>query len=525
MPSLLNRLAALGIGGGLLALTAFGTLPDGGTGTPPAWGRSAAAQAAPSAAPGIEARLDSIFAKGRGQFFQTVPRLLEKHFRRDELSAGDLQRLAAAERDIPFLFERIANIAYQKDALIYADLISAGDSASLDRFETMFLALSEDYAGRFVGSLFRADVHADFARKLPQNRGKSTLDIVLQTLGYNVNHSVPAVPESERFRNFIEPDYRSQWAIDAINAGPAWSESRGEGVVVAVLDSGIDPFNAAFEDRLVPGFSFLRRTRPPWEAEDAPIIDHGLHGTGVASALLAIAPECRVMMIRTADSETMNDPSHPSWLYELGAAGIHYAVNHGVQVISKSSALNAAEPAFAEAVGRANENNVSICSSAGNIPRSFLGLPPEESVYDAFDREVLLIGGVQRTPRGIRPWPHSVPNIFVDVAAPSQDVFVLVPSYLKDLKNGYVSGTSLSAPIAAGVVALMRSAAPAPPEILAKPGRYAALITRALKETAKLEEIGLSEPNLTVGSGLIDAAAAIRRLRRLMADDQPVERN
>lgn len=464
----------------------------------------------------VNARLDAVFETGREAFFETVNLLLDKHFLRDDLTPGDLERIRDGGQGIPTLFERIINLAYQKDAPLYEGLIAKGDDASLDLFEKRFNGMARDYAARFVGSLFRTGFLSDLSWRMPRMKDKSRLDVVLQTLGYGVNHTVPDIPEEERYRNQIEEDISTQWAIEAVNARKGWTESKGGGVVVAMLDSGIDPFNSFFKGRMVKGASFLRRSTPPWSGEDPPNIDYGLHGSGVSTALLAIAPECRVMMIRTGDSDTMNDPPLPYWHMELHAAGIYRAVHSGAHIISISSSLHATEPVVMEAVRYAYEKNVAICSSAGNIPRAFLGIDPKHVVYHAFDQEVLLIGGVHQTERGIRPWPASIPNMYIDVAAPSVDVFVLVPTYLKDQENQYAAGTSLSAPIAAGVVAVMRAAAPPTPELLAEPGEYVRLITQALRGSARLNELGMTEPNQAVGYGLIDAAGAIQRLRELM---------
>ncbi|MBN1222724.1 MAG: S8 family serine peptidase, partial [Candidatus Aminicenantes bacterium] len=416
-----------------------------------------------------ENRLNQIFKEARAEFFSTVDKILEKHFRKVELRPEDLERIANASKEIPSLFERIMILAYQKDEPVYASLIQKGDESSLQFFKEKFIALARDYAARFVGSLFRKQPQADFAMMLPHNQGKSTLDLVLQTLGYSVKTELPDYPKEKWFTNEIESDLESQWGIDAVKARECWSITRGEGVVVAVIDSGIDPYNSLFEKRTIPGVNFVGKTTPPWSEENPPMIDYGLHGTGVSSALLAIAPECKIMPIRIHDSDTMNDPPFDYWLTEQAAAGIYWAVHHGAHVISKSSRLLPAEPVVGEAVRYANEHNVVICSSAGNIPRVHLGLRPEETLYRAFDKEVLLIGGVEKDRDKIRAWPYSVPGDFVDVAAPSQDVFVLVPVYMKGMKNLYVAGTSLAAPIAAGVVALMRSAAPPSRGLLGKP--------------------------------------------------------
>jgi subtilisin family serine protease len=145
--------------------------------------------------------------------------------------------------------------------------------------------------------------------------------------------------------------------------------TKGEGVVVAVIDSGLDPFNSLFKDRAVPGFNFLVRTTPPWSAEAPPMIDWGLHGTGCSSALLAVAPDCRIMPVRVHDGDTMNDPVYDYWIFEFVAAGIYYAVHHGAQVISLSAPLPATEPSLREAVRYAYRENVPLALGREHLPR------------------------------------------------------------------------------------------------------------------------------------------------------------
>jgi len=463
----------------------------------------------------VNAQLNLIFSEAKNEFFITVTKLLRHHTLRYELNPADLSKLFDARNQIPYLFERIMIIAYQKDEPQFSRWIKQGDKKSLEKFRTKFIELSRDYAGRFVGSLFRKSRSYELAIHLKHNRGKSRLELVLQTLGYKARNDLPDIPPEQWFSNKIEPEYFSQWAIEAVNARKCWSLTKGRGVIVAVVDSGIDPYNSLFKDRIVPGFNFLKRTSPPWSGENPPMIDYGLHGTGVSSALLMIAPECSIMPVRIHDSDTMNDPAFDYWLQEFMAAGIYYAVHHGAHVIQISAAVSSSEPVVAEAIRYAYYHNVIICSSAGNIPRSYLGIRPEDVLYNAFDKEVLLVGGVEKRNTDIRPWPFSVPGPYVDTAAPSKDIYVIVPVYMKEFKDGYVAGTSLSSPIVSGVLALMRSSVPPSADHLKMPGAYCRLLTQCIIKTARLNILGLAAPSEVVGRGLIDAYAAVQMIRHL----------
>jgi subtilisin family serine protease len=472
---------------------------------------SAAAQT-----PATDADLAQVFADSKTEFFSTVDKLLAHHPLKDQLSADDTLRLHDAQNQIPGLFERVMILAYQKDEPQFTDWIQKGDPASLKSFREAFVSLAHEYGVRFVGSLFRRDRAFDFAMALPHNRGKSRLQLVLQTLGYNAKTDPAPVPPEERFKNKVDPEFFTQWAIGAVHAPEAQKVSKGAGVIVAVIDSGLDPYNSFFKDRTVPGFSFIGRAKAPWESEPVDTVDWGEHGTAVSSVLALIAPEARIMPIKVLDADTMNDPPFPYWLNEFTAAGIYYAVNHGAQVISLSQDVVSSEPVIWQAVRYAYSRNVVISTSGGNIARDQTGLGSDTGMYRSFDHEVLLVGGLEKKGDTIRAWPGTMPGSQMTIAVPC-NALVIAPTYMSDAKPDYHTGTSIAAPIAAGIVALMRSAAPPPKHLLDQTGAYVRMISDTIKENARLDVLGFVDPNDIVGHGLPNADAAVRAMQRKMA--------
>jgi len=470
------------------------------------------------ATPETKQTLVKIYDDAKSEFFVTLDKFISTHPRRFELTGDDALRLHDARNQIPNLFERLMIVAYQKDEPLFSERIRKGDEESLKEFRKDFIDLSKEYAARFVGSLFRQEKGFDFAMTLPHNRGKGRLDLVLQSMGYNAKNDPPPVPPELRFANKIEPEFYSQWTLAALNAPKAQQVSKGEGVIVAVIDSGLDPYNALFKDKTVPGFSFVQqRSKAPWEDEPVTTVDWGVHGTAVASAVVLIAPEVRIMPMRALDGDTMNDPPYLYWPYETIAASIYWAVSHGAHIIQVSAALPSSEPVIWQAVRYAYSKNVVVSTSAGNISRFQWGLRPEDGMYRSFDHEVLLVGGVAHKGATMRAWDHTMPGPQMTVGVPAADVFAIVPTYIPEIKDDFVSGTSIASPLVSGVAALMRSAAPPPQALLEQPGAYVRLVTDALKDTARLNVLGLADPNDIIGHGLVDAYAAVQAIQKKVA--------
>jgi hypothetical protein len=217
-----------------------------------------------------------------------------------------------------------------------------------------------------------------------------------------------------------------------------WSRTRGEGQIVAVLDSAFDTTHPDLAGAFVPGTEMITGPGANW------------HGTGVAGIVAAraennigsagMAPEARVMPIRVC-----NDTGCPS----AGIArGIFWAVDHGADVINMSLSGAGYSSVTAVAVRYALDKNISVVASAGND-----GLNGNWVGYPAGHSGVISVSST--APDGT-PSNWAQHNWSVDISTVGDSTMLTMPG------GGYGSGsgTSFSGPAVAGAVALLRSAVP-----------------------------------------------------------------
>ena len=138
-----------------------------------------------------------------------------------------------------------------------------------------------------------------------------------------------------------------QWVLGMLNAAAAWQVTRGDGVIVAVIDSGVNPNVSDLVGSVITGPDFTgvktSRASSNW----------GVHGTWMASLIaghghdaglsgvVGIAPEARILSIRVIPDR--GDPHYSKYerepetfIQQSLAKGIDYAVTHGARVISMS---------------------------------------------------------------------------------------------------------------------------------------------------------------------------------------------
>jgi len=296
-----------------------------------------------------------------------------------------------------------------------------------------------------------------------------------------------------------------QAQLKAIDAPAAWRLSRGLGVTVGVLDTGVDAGAADLSGSVRTGPDYTLGADPPGYQPPhlhgtfiaSLIAGHG-SGPGRADGVIGVAPAARVLSVRVILDD--QEPglgrynTNPRFADAIGQ-GIRYAASHGAGVINMS--LGSAEPnrAMQAALAYAVSRGVVVVASAGNSGAPGPAYTPYS--YPASFTGVMSVAAVND--EGVRA-PFSDRNSSVVLSAPGVNVIGSGPggTYLQ------ASGTSPAAAFVSGVAALIRSAYPrlSPAQV------EQAMISSAARRPAA----GYSP---ATGFGEVDAAAALRAAGRL----------
>jgi len=305
-----------------------------------------------------------------------------------------------------------------------------------------------------------------------------------------------------------------QWVLGMLDAEAAWQVTKGAGVTVAVIDSGVNPDVSDLAGSVITGPDYTGVTTSPASK------NWGVHGTWMASLIaghgheggfsgvIGVAPEARILSIRVIPDR--GDPHYHRYerepetvIQQSLADGIRYAVSHGAQVISMSIGYSAPSATVRAELQQAYDHGVVVLASAGNSggPSDRDGEAPES--FPANYPGVISVGAVNQDGAVAG---FSSDNLSVQVAAPG----VSVPAQGRDSQYWLVSGTSPACALVAGVAALIKSRYPRlAPDLVAS-----ALTSTTTGRPAR----GYDSQ---VGFGIVDAAAALAKAGQL-AGARPV---
>ena len=277
----------------------------------------------------------------------------------------------------------------------------------------------------------------------------------------------------------------SQWGLSAVGAEGAWGITRGLGVTVAVLDSGVDDAHPDLHGRLLPAVDLVGDglTRDPFGhgTRIAGIIAGVMDGAGIAG----VASDVRILPIRVLAADGEGDQNRT-------ARGIRAAVAAGAQVINLSLSSQTPSPAQADAIRYALDNGVTVVAAAGN--RRGQGSP---TVYPAAYPGVI---GVSSIGRGLRASEFASRGPFIDLVAPGQRIVTT------EVGGGWgrQDGTSLAAAFVTAGAALVRAA---------NPTLSRAQVTDILLSTSK--DLGRRGRDDDFGAGLLRVDRAVRAAARM----------
>jgi subtilisin family serine protease len=287
--------------------------------------------------------------------------------------------------------------------------------------------------------------------------------VVYAELNY-LGEAPEGVAKSSWSRGGDEGGYGSQWAPSKIRLPEAHTVSRGAGITVAVLDTGADLDHPALAGHLMPGFDFVDLDADPREegvyGQD---IAYG-HGTHVAGLVALAAPEAKIMPLRILKP----DGTGNSWLlaqalrYAVGtpAAGI-LPPEDKADVINISYSVRQRSLLLDNVLGllAALPDGPVVVAAAGNRG------PSTVKEYPAGENKPGVLAVAASTEADMLA-DFSTRGSWVDLAAPGEGIMSSVPD------NAYSvwSGTSMAAPLAAGVAALVRARYPSysPSQITAR---------------------------------------------------------
>lgn len=138
-----------------------------------------------------------------------------------------------------------------------------------------------------------------------------------------------------------------QWNLDLVGAPEAWATSRGEGIVVAVVDTGVDTSHVDLADQVVAAIDCVGAAGDPTRCRpggDADLDGHGTHVAGLVAAaadnghgIAGVAPEARLLAVRAvAPGSCSRRPCGGTGRGADVAAGVRWAVTAGADVVNLS---------------------------------------------------------------------------------------------------------------------------------------------------------------------------------------------
>ncbi len=420
---------------------------------------------------------------------------LDVDFIKIQLNAGDrlkvdidTNQITSALNSVLRLFDSAGNqLAFNDDAT------ASGESSSLDSYIEFAATVSGTYYVAVSGSGNSSDNPSVQGSGSLGSTGSYSIEVSV-TLDYNSNYGyglvdaaaavAKALGQSSPFSDVANLGGNS-WGLDMVNAPEVWAkEYTGQGIVVAVVDSGVDYTHPDLDNNIwvnrdeiagngidddsngyiddIRGWDFDGNDNAPTDLNG-----HGTHVAGIIAAeknnfgVTGVAYNATIMPVKVGN----NSPSS-----SVVAQGVRYAADNGADVINLSLGLPD-DSEVAAAIKYATEKGTVVVMAAGNEYSSQPRFPA--SLVNQWG---IAVGSVDSTKTMAASSNRAGTTPLDCVVAPGVNVYSTTPNDT----YGYKGGTSMASPHVAGVVALMLSA---------NPNLTAAEVESIISQTANPESI------------------------------------
>jgi len=421
----------------------------------------------------------------------------------------DLSRPAYTTADLP------DDVGARVPGRIVVDFVDGTSQADIDELEKdwgidlTFNSQEEGPIASITTGAYEGDLDALLA-KIRANDKVEAAEPLMQVKASDVDAMKPGKGFTPN-----DPMFAQQWNLQMINMPAAWEISRGKGVVVAVLDTGIawedhDDFAQVpdlADQRFVAGWDFVND-------DDHANDDHG-HGTHVAGTIAqatdngegvaGVAFEATLMAVKVLDHFGSGNTADI-------ADAIRWAADHGAKVINMSLGGGGRSDVMQNAVKYARAKGVVVVCAAGNGGRGVVEYP---AAYPG-SFAVASVG-----PKGTKA-PYSSWGKELDIAAPGGDKSqgeaagiiqnTIDPQDVSQSVYASYQGTSMATPHVAGLAALLFAAGGKNPDQIEK----AIMISAHPPQGSK----GWTDQ---YGHGVIDAKAALDALKKIRAAEDVSE--
>ncbi|NUQ97051.1 MAG: type VII secretion-associated serine protease mycosin [Streptomyces sp.] len=281
-----------------------------------------------------------------------------------------------------------------------------------------------------------------------------------------------------------------QWVLDAADAEAIWAQSQGQGVIVAVVDTGVKASLPDLTGQVLPGTDLKGGggngqldTNGHGTHMASIIAGHG-HGAGNNAGVMGLAPKAKILPVRVSRT---GDGDY------LGVAqGIRFAVEHGASVINLSfiDSLSSPQSDTGKAIAYAQKHDVVVVAGAGNSAAEHVN-------YPARLPGVVAVGAVDES---MNLWDDSNYGAGITLTAPGSNIVAADPTE----PSGYskASGTSDATAFVSATAALVRSKFP---NLTA-----GQVINRLIKSATFLNHKVTKVPDEKYGYGIIRPNKALR---------------